>query len=456
MTRAPALLGLACFVTVATSASAQLSPGARSVGMGGAGAVFASGVDAVEWNPANLAWGSGWNVSLFEAGFVGLGEGATVDEIFAIFGADLLGAGELNVAQVVNGLPADGIRVSSVTEGFLTAKITDAAEIPGPGSPLPSIGVAIGSVAVRARSRVFTDITLSKEIADLIGNGYAEENIQDYAVGNTGWSTTSLSEVTVSYGTTLGTLLSVGVGARYVKGHGMVQGRFFEPQIDLGCVVTPTPACNALTLETVAVESASGRGFGLDVGLSLDLPGGFRAAVSGTNVAQTMTWDEALVAHTAVYTDADFEADLDFIDVLDRFDAQVIDPDNVSLSVYEASRGLFEGSYFPQVFRAGVGWQVGGTTVEAAAIAVSPRGRYASAWDERLSLGVEQELSILTLRAGVARADNGISALTGGIGLGAGPVRLEASAGRFGGEGEGSPWDGFYTTIALQLVGGGS
>ena len=174
--------------------------------------VFATGVDAVEWNPANLGWASGWNVSLFEAGFVGMGEGATVDEIFAIFGADLLGAGDLNVSQVVSGLPAEGIRVSSVTEGFLTAYATEAADIPPPGSPIPSIGVAFGSVAVRARSRVFTEITLSRELADLIGNGYAEENIQDYAVGNTGWSTTSLSEITVSYGTTLGGLLSVGVG----------------------------------------------------------------------------------------------------------------------------------------------------------------------------------------------------------------------------------------------------
>ena len=62
---------LCALAIVPSSLAAQFSPGARSVGMGGAGMVFSSGVDALEWNPANLALEGGWNVST-EAGLSGL------------------------------------------------------------------------------------------------------------------------------------------------------------------------------------------------------------------------------------------------------------------------------------------------------------------------------------------------------------------------------------------------
>ena len=450
-------LGLVAILAFAQAATAQMSPGARSVAMGGGGMVFATGVDAVEWNPANLGWAGGWHVSPFELGVVGLGEGATVNEILSIFGADIGGAADLDVASVVNGLPADGITLSFVTEGFATAYATDQAEIPGPGSPLPSFGVAVGNVAVRVRSRVFTDMTLSRELADLIGNGFSEENLLNYAVGNTGWRSASVSEVTVSYGTNLGAL-SVGVGGRYVMGHAMVNGRFFEPDIDANCVgFSPPPGCIPLSVTAVAVEATDGSGYGLDVGLSLDLPGGLRAAASGTNVVQRLTWNEDLVAHEAVYTDVDFDLNEDFIDLLDRFEGEPLDPNGVSLPVYLTAQELFEESYFPQVYRLGVGWQSGGTTLEAMGVKVSPRGRFANPWDERVSLGVEQQLPVLTLRAGYAMADQGIAAITGGIGLGAGPALLELSGGRFSGEDVtlGSPWEGYYLTAALQIKGGG-
>jgi hypothetical protein len=425
-----------------------MSPGARSVGMGGGGMVFAEGVDAVEWNPANLGWAGGWNVSVFELGVVGLGSGAGIDEILAIFGVSVPGAGTLSVSQIINDLPADGIHLSAVTEGFVTAYAAESANIPRPGSPLPSVGISIGPVGLRVRSRVMTDISLSRELADLIGNGFIQQNIQSYAVGNTGWSTTSFSEVTLSYGTKLGGLLSIGFGGRYVIGQGMVNGRFFEPVIDLNN--------STLSVQTVAVEATSGTGYGLDVGLSLDLPAGFRAAASGTNVVQRMTWDEGLVAHTATYTEADFNSNLNFVDLLDRFQAEPITPNTASLAVYQASQGLFRESYFPQVFRAGLGWRAGGTSLEAVGIKVSPRGRYTSAWDERVSLGIEQKLPILTLRAGIARGEDGLGALTGGLGLGLGPVRIEASGGKFTGDGAAASWGGYYGTVALQIKGGGS
>lgn len=441
-----ALAALTALLLSPPAVTAQMSPGARSVGMGGGGMVFATGVDAIEWNPANLARGDRWNVSVFELGLASLSTGATFDEILAIFGAEFIASG-VDVAQAVNDIPDSGLHLSTVSEGFATAFAADRLEIPKPGSPLPSVGLAVGPVGVRIRSRVFTDLTMSRELADLIGNGFVEENILDYRVGDTGWSTTSLTELTVAYGRTVGDILSVGVGGRWVRGNGMVRGRFFEPTVDL--------VSTSLTIETAAVEATSGTGYGLDIGLSLDLPGGLRASASGANVVQRMTWNDALIAHTATFTDADFDA-VEVIDLLDRFEAEAVDPTSVSLAVFQAAQGLFEQSYFPQVFRGGVGWRSGGTSLEAVGIAVSPRGRYTTGWDERVSLGIEQRLPVITLRAGYAKGQDGFTVLTGGLGLGIGPVLLEASVGKFGGDDVGVSRDGYHGTFALQLEGGGS
>ena len=442
--------------------AAQMSPGARSVGMGGGGMVFATGVDAVEWNPANLAWGGGWNVSLFELGLVGIGSGTTLYDFKSII------EGGSDAASLVAALPSDGITLALITEGFGTAYVLDALdELPNGantaplavGSPLPSVGLAIGPVAVRVRSRLRHDFRLSKELADLIGNGFELANVQNYAVGNTGWSSVSTSEVTVSYGLTIGEALSLGVGGRYVMGHGMTQGRFFEPQVDLSCL-SGDPNCEVMVLQTASVEGRDGVGYGLDIGASLQLPLGFRIAASGTNVVQRMEWDaDQIIGYHARYTDQDFDNNLGLgiEDYLDRFSTgEVIDPNSVSLAVYEASQGFLEESYFPQVFRAGLGWRSGGTTLEAVGIKVAPRGRYASSWDERVSIGLEQKLPLLTLRGGYGFTESGITQYTAGLGLRLGPVHIDASGGQFSGErSDAAPWHGLFATLGLQIRAGG-
>lgn len=442
---------LVALLVPGNAAVAQFSAGARSVGMGGGGMVFATGVDAVELNPANLAWAGGWNLSIGEAGVSFLSTGIDVAEILAIFDpeANFLGSLELDVAQVINGLPDEGVGFSQVSEGFLTAYGAELADLPRPGSPLPSMGLSIGSFGLRVRSRVFMEGTLSKELADLIGNGFSRQRIQEYAVGETGFRSVSVSEITASYGLTLGGLLSIGVGARYVIGHSLTDGRFFEPELDL--ISVPS----TLSITTVAVEATSGTGYGLDVGLSLDLPGGLRASVSGTNVMQRMTWDDQLTAHTATYTDTDFD-NSDPVDLVNMYTSEQVSSSSASLPVFLAAENLFEQSYFPAIFRGGLGLQVGGTSLELVGIKVSPRGRQRTAWDERVSLGIEQKIPILTLRAGIARAQDGVQALTGGVGLRLGPVHLDASGGIFNGENAVVNYDGGYVTVSLQIKGGGA
>jgi hypothetical protein len=425
---------------IASPASAQMAAGTRSVAMGGGGMVFATGVEAVEWNPANLAWAGGWNISLFELGAVGLGDGATVADF-----QDMLGDDDAAAQAALGRLPASGFRLSTVSEGFATSRGAEEAGVPQPGSPLPTIGVAFGPVAFRVRSRVFADATLSKEILDLIALGFEEERLQDYAVGNTAYRSVSLTEYTLSYGFEVGAL-AIGVGGRYVQGHTLLDGRFFEPEIDINN--------QTLLVRSVAVESQSGTGYGLDVGLSLELPGGFRLAGSGSNIVQQMDWDDNLVAWTAEFDDQDFD-NYDVEDFFNEFQQQAIDPTGVSLAVFEAGSELFSGSYFPQTYRGGLGWQSGGTSLEAVGVLVSPRGRFSSPWDERVSFGLEQKIPVLTLRGGYAIAQEGLSTYTAGVALRLGPVHIEGSAGKFNGERDVGAWDGYYGSVGLQIKGGG-
>ena len=131
----------------------------------------------------------------------------------------------------------------------------------------------------------------------------------------------------------------------------------------------------------------------------------FKVALAAQNIAQRMTWDDALRSHEATFTDDDFDS-ADLTELLDRFADTPLDPSGVSLPTFEAARGLFTQAYFPTVYRAGVGWEgIHGTRVELDASAVSPRGRQSAPWEQRVSAGVEQRLKFLVLRGGYALAE---------------------------------------------------
>jgi hypothetical protein len=415
--------------------------------MGGGGMVFAPGVDAVEWNPANLGRNRGWNVSVFEAGTGMATSGASLNGLFSLFDAALPGSDAEDPSAVIAAIPEEGLRVTSVSEGFAFAFAADASGLPTAGRPLPTIGVAVGPVGVRVRGRVMSELRLTREVADLIGMGFDSNRIEEYSVGETGWGSTWVTEFTASYGTMVGDILSVGVGARYVMGHGMVQGRLSEPELDL--------VARSLSLESVVVESPGGHGFGIDLGAALDLPAGFRLSASGSNLMSRMSWDERLMAHSADFTEADFAQGRDYSELVDVFESRPVEPSTASLAVYQASEGLFDQNFYPQVLRGGLGWRSGGTSVEVVGIRVSPRGRMASAWDQRVSFGVEQQIPVLTLRAGYAMGRDGSRTVTGGLGIGLGPLLLEGSAGVFTGDTSLLERQDFYATVALQLRGGG-
>ncbi len=462
MRRAATIAALAFLVPL--GAQAQFSPGARSVGMGGAGMVFSSGVDAIEWNPANLALEGGWNIALGEVGGSALVSGADFDALQSMFEFEFPGAGASTTtkAEAVANLPASGLSFVAVSEGFLSARGITASDgaLPSVGDPLPTVGITWGSLGIRARSRVMNEVRLSKELVDVMVNDFDASRINEYQVGNTGFRNVTFSEVTAAYGATIGDRMAIGVGARYVKGHKLTEGRFFEPVLDL---VNETAEFNS-----VAIEAPGGSGYGVDVGLALDLVAGLRVSASATNVIQKMTWDDGLIAHEATFfacecPSSDFDTESPE-DLIDQYQAQPLDPNSMSLYVAETVQGLLPGAFFPTVFRLGAGWRAGGTSIELVGASVSPQGRQHNQWDERISLGLEQRLWIFTFRAGGMKGADGIQAISGGLGLGIGPVKLDVSGGVMSGgfefaSGLVAPEDvdyaGGHVTMSLQLKGGG-
>lgn len=465
MRRFAAVVATLALLAPAHELHAQFSPGARSVGMGGAGMVYASGVDAIEWNPANLALEGGWSISLYELGGSALVSGADIGALESLFEFEmpLFGASTpITQADAIAALPASGLSLNAVTEGFLAAQGIESSDgaLPSIGDPYPTLGITWGSLGLRVRSRVMGEMRLSKELVDLIVNDFDASRINEYQVGNTGFRNVAFSEITGAYAATLGDRMAIGVGVRYVKGHKLTEGRFFEPVLDL---INETAELNS-----VAIEAAGGSGYGVDVGLALDLVAGLRVSASATNVIQKMTWDDDLIAHEATFFACDgcgtSDFDQDPEDLIDLYQASPLDPNSMSLYVAETVQGLLPGAYFPTVFRAGVGWRAGGTAIELVGSSVSPKGLQRSQWDERISLGIEQRLAFLRLRAGGMKGSDGLQSISGGLGLGIGPVHLDVAAGMMSGgfdfaSGLVAPeevdYAGGQVTVSLQIQGGG-
>jgi hypothetical protein len=420
------------------------------------------GRDTDRPGPANLALDDGWNISLGEVGATALVTGSDLQGLQDMFESGISDGTSSEASAAVDALPASGLAFATVDDGFVASQAISRSDgaVPSIGDPYPSIGISWGQLGLRVRSRVMGEARLSKEVVDLIVNDFDPARIDEYQVGNTGFRSVSFSEITAAYGTVLGERMAIGLSVRYVKGHKLTEGRFFEPVLDM---VNET-----VEVSSVAIEAPGGSGFGVDLGFALDVGGGLRVSAGAVNVVQKMTWDDALIAHEATFfgcdcPQSDFDGDPE--DLIDLYQASEVDPSSMSLYVSETLRGLLPDAFFPTIFRAGVGWRAGGTSLELVGASVSPKGRQHNQWDERVSLGLEQRLGFLTLRAGGAKGADGLQALSGGIGLGIGPVALDVSIGMMSGgfefasglvPPENVDYTGGHLTLSLQVMGGGS
>lgn len=425
----------------------QISPWPQGSGMGGANLALAKGFMALEWNPANLALPGGpeWSISLRHIGASAAVGGASFQDL-----ADIFSAGGEGDPALVSRVPETGLTLDLVAEGFSVSKISGAADLPDPGggATIPSLAFSWRGFGVSVRNELILSGNLSRELTDLTVNGFNPERIQDYAVKNTSFQGFSYTSITLGSGLALSPTFAVGASIRGVMGNRLMQGRLFEPDIDLDD--------QSLSVSAVAVESPGATGFGLDLGAVYRPWPAVTLGFSVRNVVQRMVWDESLVVYAADITDQDFdEADVD--EILDRFQGEDMDPEGATLQMYRTAEGLFQESFFPRVFRLGgaLASEWGGS-LQVMYSATQGKGRIKSPWDDRFSVGVEQRLPFLTLRGGFASTSSGMQTVTAGLGIHIGPVNLDAMAGTISGTSSGdvgNEFDGYMATLGLSLVG---
>jgi hypothetical protein len=283
--------------------------------------------------------------------------------------------------------------------------------------------VAVGlSWAGSARQNV------GRDLVDLVLNGYTPGRT-DYSVGGTGGTRLSFFDLSAAWARRAGPV-SVGVAAHYLAGGTLARSRLFEPEFDL--------EAEDLAAEYREVYARGGRGWAVDVGVAAEPARGVTVSAAVQNLAAGMEWSHALRTRHVVLRRASFEGDgVDAAFQSLEDSDQAVDAAAVPATVYETARGLYDQAYLPATLRAGVAWAVPGgrTRVAAGYQDALTAGRMGGGWDRTVSVGVEQRVPLVTLRAGAATDLDGGALLSGGLSLGpvhVGLARTSASAGRSG------------------------
>jgi len=392
----------------APAADAQTIPWARSASMAGADFALTRGVAAIEFNPANIfiedSVAFSFASSLHGGRVLVTGPGLR----------DLAGIGTaagVGDAALLDNVPAGGLRIDAVSEGTTARRIAEALDLPDPSgnAAVPTFGFTYKHGGLVVRNHTVLSAVVSRELIDLAVNGFNPEQINEYAAKSTALRSFTLSTITFSMGKHFSERFAAGFGVRYLRGRKLLEGRVFEPEIDVDNEL--------LTASAAAVEARGGNGIGLDVGITYAVSARLYASFAIQNLWQRMHWsDDLLVSQSSL--DQDDLGASDLRGIINRFRATEFDPDATTLEAYATARGLYEESFQPRITRAGIGWraptrtelQVTGTKTWGAGTLIPLR-------PDRIAAGVQHPWKALRLRGGVAFERGGSRQIAFGLGF---------------------------------------
>jgi len=406
---AAALVAMTMAALLATPARGQ-SP-VRAWGMGGAGCAVAQGLEAVTYNPANLAFSKGSSVGLAGAAVSVQNNALSLDRYNEITGANLDAADK---AALLADIPADGFSLDAEVRASV-------------------LGFQFGSFALTASAVGTGSGNLDKDYFDLVLNGNQVDQTVDFS--NTRGEGSAMGAATVSFGTQLGTVrgasLGAGVNVRYLRG-------LYEMHV-ASAGGTLTTGMSEITadahVETMSAEG--GRGYGVDVGLVLRTPGGVSVGLSLENAQSSIEWDRNVEYREYRLSAAD-------INLLNSdLDAATTDADTVYT-------GDPYTTALPRSARLGASTKVGAFVV-AADWVQGFEDRGLTSTNPRVLAGVEWQLGFLQPRLGAATGGGLGNSASAGLGLKVGFWRLDAAAVTRGGMMAGSA-KGVGVAIASSLV----
>jgi hypothetical protein len=270
--------GLVAWATM-TPAPARAQGAVRAWGMGGANTAASRGLEAVDYNPANLAFSQGTSVGL-AAGALDVSNNAfSLDRYNEITGAHLDAADK---TALLADIPAEGFRLDADARASV-------------------LGFQSGNFALSFNAIGSGRGNLDKDYFDLVLFGNELGKTVDFS--NTWGEGYAVGSATFSVATTLasGSLgaLSLGVNTRYLQG-------LYEVHVEeaYGSLTTSMTEISGEAFVST-LSSDGGQGYGVDLGLGLQTPGGWTLGLVVDNIYTKMTWDGNVEANEFRVTASD-------------------------------------------------------------------------------------------------------------------------------------------------------
>jgi hypothetical protein len=394
----------AAVALAAAPAAAQVPGTPRALGMGGAYIGAARGVESLFQNPANLGLP---NSPHWSAAFPTLSLG--------------LDARGLELGDL-----ADLAQYNDLTQDERDALLED---IPAGGTGFgmdlraPLAALQIRRFAVGVSYGMLGSHTVNRSIVDLVLNGY--ELGETYTIDDTQGFRAAFWDVSAGYGNRIGPV-AVGATAHVYFPRALVRTGLVDVDTTFG-VISGFNVPTDLRVTYAGVRSESGSGLGLDLGAAMEPIPGLTVSAVLENVVNTMEWDSGLGVRTVVLDQNDYENG-DPEQILDEY--QQSEAEYVEAAALPGTRALAatllgeRDAGLPMTLRAGAAYRVGsGTTLSTAfQKELDDDSPFGQLWSQQLSVGVQQRLPIVTLRAGLATDLEDGSVLSGGLSLG--PIQL--------------------------------
>ena len=247
----------------------------RAMGMGGAWTAMSRGMEAVDWNPANLSLSKPHHFYLGANAAMGLQTNSFALDMYNTYSGEFIT--EQDKLDILAEIPEEGM-------------VMDV------GTNLSAFGLSIGPFALTVQGVAHMKGTLDKDFFNLVMLG--NEIDQEFSFDDTEAAGSAYTSYTLTYAlpiyTSLEYRLSGGVNYRFLSGYYNMD---VEPAS--GGLVTRTDGFYG-NAEASVVTAEGGTGHALDFGLALEAPRGWTFGFALNSLTSNMTWDDETERH--VYT----------------------------------------------------------------------------------------------------------------------------------------------------------
>lgn len=394
----------AASVLAAAPLAAQVPLTPRALGMGGAYVGVARGAEALWMNPANLGLPGSphWSANI-----------PTLS-----LGVDTRGIEPADLQDLVE--------YNDLSDQERAALLAD---IPAGGTGVdvdiraPLVALQVRRLAVGLSYQIVGSHTINKSIVDLVLNGFDRQ--KTYTIDNTQGHRAAFWDVAAAYGRPVGPV-SVGVTAHYYIPRELVRSALVDVDTTYS-VISGFTVPTDIQVTYAGVGSTGGSGFGLDLGVAAEPIAGLTLSAAVQNAFKSVDWSDDLRVRRVTldaqdYQDGDPEALQAEYEESEREYNPATDAAQPFARLADSVPALRDQG-LPTVLRAGAAYRLGTGTTLAAGFQTelddSPAG---ALWDQQLSLGVQQKIPLVTLRAGFATDMEDGTLLSGGLSLG--PIQL--------------------------------